>query len=94
MKKSTIFWNSIYIIFMITIGFISLEGLLIIMLINSFASFAFLDGSIDEKHFSVAINPLILLVLIIVGVVLLFKFVYDNTILKFNHWMDGEKRIN
>lgn len=92
MKKSTIFWNSLYILFMIIMAFINLEVFVIVMVLNGALTFImFMDGGLEDSHFSIMINPLSLFILVIAGIIVAGTWIGKNTIVKFNKWLDNEE---
>jgi hypothetical protein len=101
MKNSIIFWNVMYIIGLIIIGFINWEVLVGILAGKSPYAFAFLvDSALDELDnfpaFHINFLSLFAMCLFGVGTALYFIFskgilpLYDMTIRKFNKKLNNE----
>jgi hypothetical protein len=94
--NSVKFWNGLVLLGLVISGVIGIDLLLVELVIMSVFAFAVFIGSIGEevklsKHLWVWFTPLmwclVVFALIIYGCIKL----YENSISKFNDWLDKEK---
>jgi hypothetical protein len=89
--NSVKFWNGMVLLGLIISGIFSLELLAFEWFIGSIILLAMvIDGDLDNQLWGMFM-PLTWFCLLLVGVGFLLYFIYKNTILEFNDWLDKEK---
>jgi hypothetical protein len=94
--NSVKFWNSLILVGLIITGIISLEILSVVLGLTSLFAFVLWFDCLDDegkldKHLWVWFTPLVWC-MVIIGIIIYGCIkLYENTISKFNDWLDKQK---
>ena len=87
--NSVKFWNAIFVLVIIITGIILPEALIVIFVVGSLITIGlFLDQENIDKHLWIWFMPITWLFAIVAITIGCFYLLYENSIAKFNDWLD------
>lgn len=94
-KKSVVLWNTLLVAGIYSLGFIDLQLMGGFLLLGSLVELIVAsDKDKLDNHIWITFMPLTWLILLFGGIILGIGWIYKNTIVKFNNWLDKEDEKN